>query len=345
MIKFISGKPGGGKTLYAVSIIEQVLVSTSDYVVTNIPINIGNLQDLLLSKGFDIHVPDRLRILTEEETSTFWRHRGPVDLPSEEREGVIDFTFLGEKITPVTFLIDEIHLFFNSREWMKTGKTAIRYLSQHRHLGDTVYCITQSITNVDKQFRALAQDFTYLRNYRVESWGYFKAPNKFTATTFLQPATDTTQPVDKTTFQLDVKGLASCYNTTGGVGMPGTSSGDKGKRSKGLPAWSFFAIAVAVAGFIYFLSVSGLKAVSKPATAAVTKLTAPPSSPLSVKDSQSTPPLLTSVYSNGSFTRTNLSAPVKTTEIASLYYFGNSKFASSGFVSYYPAAAISSAAR
>lgn len=256
-IHFISGKPGGGKSLFSTQEIVRFITQTDRIIVTNVPIKLDNLQHYLHDLGHTIHVQDRVRILDEDETRVFWRARGFQTLPPEEKDGEINFSLLPE-VKPVVYFIDEIHLFFNSREWQKTGKTAIRYLSQHRHLGDEVYCITQSIANVDKQFRSLAQDFTYLRNMRAESWGWFAAPNKFVATTYLSPAESSTTAIGKQEFKLDIKGLASCYDTSGGVGMPGGTGGDKGKRGKGLPTWTFIPIACLIAFLGWYLIAKGV---------------------------------------------------------------------------------------
>ena len=46
-IHFISGKPGGGKTLYSVRLILDELVNGSRPIVTNVSLNLGRLNEYL----------------------------------------------------------------------------------------------------------------------------------------------------------------------------------------------------------------------------------------------------------------------------------------------------------
>jgi hypothetical protein len=153
----------------------------------------------------------------------------------------------------VLYVIDEVHEFFNARRWADTGEDALHYLSQHRKLGDDVICITQSIGNVDKQFRSVAQDFTYVRNHGKESLpllgGLIRSLPLFARQTYLEPYTGAPgqRPMEIRTFKLNVEGLASCYQTAAGVGLLGRGA-DIGERKKGLnPIW----LAVIAALFVF----------------------------------------------------------------------------------------------
>jgi len=142
--------------------------------------------------------------------------------------------------------------FFNARAWAETGNDVLFYLSQHAKLGDTVICITQHIGNVDKQFRSVAQDFTYLRNLGKEKMGMFALPNLFVRKTYLQPATPEAEPMETGRFRLDVTGLGSCYDTAQGVGIHGRGA-DKTERRKGVPWWVFAVGApLAIWGFFQY---------------------------------------------------------------------------------------------
>jgi len=269
MIRFISGKPGSGKSAYATKLIVAELISSDRFISTNVPLEFDVLQEYLHEEGHHIHVLDRIRLLTEAETFDFWRHRTPDETKDivppplrRSKEGDLvpdvnaedDFSHLGgDGFKSTCFFIDEIHLFFNSRQWKDTGKAALRYASQHRHLGDDVFCLTQSVKNVDSQFRSLAQDFTYLRNFRVEKFGMFAAPNKFQANTYLTPQSDGRKDPAVATqdFPLD-KRLFGCYKTTGGVGMPGVKTADIGKKAKGVPLWLIWAGIPLVALTVFF---------------------------------------------------------------------------------------------
>jgi len=111
------------------------------------------------------------------------------------------------------------------------------YLSQHRKLGDDVVAITQHIGNVDKQFRSVTQDYTYLRNLNKEKFGVFRMMPLFLRSTFLQPATGAPgeKAMETGSFRLDVTGLGSCYDTAAGVGIHNRGDADTQTKARGFP--------------------------------------------------------------------------------------------------------------
>lgn len=308
-IHFRSGKPGGGKTLKAVSDIVAILLSDDKRViVTNIPLDLDKLQHYLHDLGSTVHVMTRVYLLSEEETFYFYLHRGPLRIVMEpvrkltaaEKKAGVDS---GADIMPdyaesiahpvaglgIIYFIDEIHLFFNSREWQDTGKRAIYYLSQHRKLNDVVHCITQSIQNVDGQFRRLAQDFSYVRNHRVEKFKGFRRGDGFVELVYLQPVlTGNEEPCTKNTFKLDLK-LASVYSTAGGVGLPGGNSADGGKIVKGFPLKTLYYVIGAIVVSVFLILIflprivkKGAASFVKPPAAATSNSGASGSSPVAV---------------------------------------------------------------
>jgi len=260
-LHFISGKPGGGKSLYSMQLLQDELLHGSRLICTNLPLNLGELNSYLQAEFPDriINLHERVRVLDDAtETGSFWLYRwASQNLASVSEENWkqgerYDFAKplvdVGETDRGVLFIIDEIHLFFNSREWMNTGKGCLFYLSQHRKLGDDVIAVTQSIGNVDKQFRSLAQDFSYIRNMKKEKKGIFKLPGIFMRSTYSQPFTGQPgiEPMEIRTFRLQPTKLAACYNTAAGVGVLGRSGSDTRERSKGLPWWVAIVAVVAV---------------------------------------------------------------------------------------------------
>ncbi len=168
----------------------------------------------------------------------------------------------------VAYYIDELHLHFNAREWQKTGKAAIYYLSQHRKANNDVIWITQSIENVDKQFRSLTQDYTYLRNHRNEkAFSVFRSFPWFTFRTYQSPHNGLTQqsPTEQGRFMLDTRGLASCYDTAKGVGFAGNVAADSRNKRKGLP----LSLLVALLGVGCCLIPFALNAITKIVTRSV----------------------------------------------------------------------------
>jgi len=257
-IHFISGKPGGGKSMYAVKLIVEELLYGDRCVITNVPLKLPELNEYLQkqypAKSIDLHL--RVRLFDEDEMKGFFTIRpegsvGPKLLTKQEWEQGKRPDYTGITDKGVAYFVDEVHIGFNARSWMDTGRDVLYYLSQHRKLGDTVVCITQAIMNVDKQFRSVTQDYTYLRNLTKEKIGYFKLPSIFIRQTFNTPAGDNSKPMETGTFRLDTRGLAACYDTAKGVGIHGRAGADVKERKKGLP-W-YYAVALVIA-FLYFMS-------------------------------------------------------------------------------------------
>jgi hypothetical protein len=242
-IFFISGKPGGGKSYYAVKLIVEELLYGSRPVYTNLPLHVGRLNEFVQSQtSRDCEVVQRVRLLSEDETSRFYAFRpdgfGLPPLTAQDWSAGRRPQYVGVKDHGVFYVIDEVHNFFNARAWAETGRDVLFYLSQHRKLGDSVVCVTQALNNVDKQFRSVAQDFTFVRNLRKEKMGVFKLPPVFIRKTFGSPPTETSVAMESGTFRLDCKGIGSCYDTAQGVGIHGRGA-DLGERKKGLPWWVF----------------------------------------------------------------------------------------------------------
>lgn len=222
-IHFVSGKPGGGKTLYGVRLILKELRSSARFIVTNVPLDLPRLNEYIQQNYPEANVwlIDRIKIIGEEETQEFWKHRGP--------DGV-----------GVFYVLDEIHIHFNARNWMKTGPECLHYISQHRKLCDDIICITQAVGNVDKQFRSIAQDFSVIKNEYMAKFGMFRGRGRFNRKTYEQYTGDGQKqiPFEVASFKLDAAGVASCYNTSAGVGIENKGEPDKLKRAKGLSiAW------------------------------------------------------------------------------------------------------------
>ena len=232
-------------------IIEELCVGQRE-IFTNVPLLLGELNAYLQRKypGRDCNACSRVRLLSDDETGRFWTLRpGGVQLAVLSKADWSagkqpDFSSVSDH--GVMYVIDEVHNYFGARQWADTGRDVLFYLSQHRKLGDTVVCITQAIGNVDKQFRSVAQDFTFLRNLSKESYGKFRLPNVFIRKTYSSPPTDTAVAMETGTFRLDVTGLAACYDSAQGVGIHGRSA-DKMEMRKGVSiVWYMVGLVVLV---------------------------------------------------------------------------------------------------
>ncbi|HEV2692430.1 MAG TPA: zonular occludens toxin domain-containing protein [Verrucomicrobiae bacterium] len=254
-VHFVSGKPGAGKSLYGVRLVIDELVHGDRCIVTNLPLRLDRLNEYLQQEyperfakmftgpdGQILHITDRVVLFNEDDLSRFFTIRSNgvrIESISNEdwKKGVRpDYSVV--KDWGILYVLDEVHIGFNARAWAATGSEVIYYLSQHRKVGDDVVAITQHIANVDKQFRSVAQDFTYIKNLSKQRAGFFRLPGIFTRNTYAQPATDTSKPQETGTFTLDMSGLASCYDTAKGVGIHGRAGADTAARKKGFHwAW------------------------------------------------------------------------------------------------------------
>lgn len=270
-INFLGGKPRGGKSYRAVDFLINDLRFTKKNPVTNLALDLDEIQYLMNEEGRDVDVFARVTLLDTEQVAEFFRHRG---------SGlVLDYRYLPGKVDKegkpiidpkepidigptlkhpvcsqgVVYYLDELHIYFNSRKWKETGDVTLWYLSQHAKLGDDVWCITQSIANVDKQFRSVAQEFHYVRNFSKEKFGMFKMGDHFEERVFMQPASgnDTPSTIEKFTLS---KKVAKCYHTSGGVGVPAGGVADIGRKAKGVPIWSLWIVLALGVGVIWWSS-------------------------------------------------------------------------------------------
>ena len=268
-IHFISGKPGGGKTLYGVRMIMDELSCGVRPIITNVPLRLAELNRYFQEhypKSYErrffrkdeagnvvpVHITDIIRVLSDDEMGVFFSFRGnDVRLPTvtnvEWRAGKRpDYSSVEDG--GVFYVLDEVHIAFNARKWAETGNEVLYYLSQHRKLGDDVVCITQAISNVDKQFRSVAQDFTYIKNLSKQNLGLFRMPALFLRSTYAQPAVENSKAMETGSFSLDVSGMAACYDTAKGVGIHGRRGADTKARKRGIH-WLWFLIGLPV--FLY----------------------------------------------------------------------------------------------
>jgi hypothetical protein len=274
-VEFITGKPGGGKSILGMRQIINELVSSNRYISTNLAIDVNSLRHYLHSKynGQTFRVEHRLRILTMQECSEFWLYRyRDIDINPDlkvtikvSRKSIeFDSDRRGKNITVVDyegqgaiakggvlFVIDEIHTYFNARNWQSTGEDALYYLSQHRKFGDDVICITQHTKQVETQFSRLAEFFYFCRNTRKLKLpifgGVFKAPSSLIVSQYDDIAVKGA-PLSTRVYTVDAKGVGSCYRTAAGVGFVGGSA-DTEHKAKGLPWWGL-CLVLAGLGFV-----------------------------------------------------------------------------------------------
>jgi hypothetical protein len=254
MIFMITGKPRGGKSLRAVQLLAEELEHGNRPVVTNLALKLDELQEYLHGRGCRANVFDRVTVLDADQVQRFWRYRGYGVVLSEcTTNGApvnLEPYYTDERLQGGTFYaLDELHLTFNSRWWQKVTGEAVWYFSQHGKLHDDIIGVAQRLGSVEVQFRELAQEYRFIRNYRMEKWGKFRAGDGFEETVYYREPGKNAQAAQVNKFKLDVAGIAACYSTQAGVGICDRAAGDGGHKVKGLPFWVIYgAIAVGFVG-------------------------------------------------------------------------------------------------
>lgn len=256
MIRIFLGKPGGGKSYGALKDIVDEIVLGQRVVVTNLAIDVGALS-AWIQKNYpdaDFDPVKRIRLLTDAETKRFWLYRGPrkkvdestADPTIEGHFGVVPKHMLG-----VLYVIDECHIHFDARSWKENGLQLTFYDSQHRKYNDEVIFVTQFLDLVDKRVKGFAQDYVYFVNNGLQRFmTHFRMPKYFTVKTYTRPQADGPRkdtPQAATRYQLDVT-LASCYDTSAGVGIPGRGKHEVA-RIKGVPIY-WIAVPILLLAFV-----------------------------------------------------------------------------------------------
>lgn len=260
MFNGIAAPPGGGKSRFATDkLYEEFRADESRFFVTNLAIQFapwvlgGRLQcgldEKLRREGYRGRpARERIRILTEEETKTFWRIRdfGPpkqtiiVDPDGTCRVGI-------DPDNGVSYFIDELHDHFNSHEWSKMSKEALFYISKHRHLGDDIWGISQAMSNVVKQMRVIMQQTFWIENLALQRLGFFRLPRKTLVRCYLGCPDRFVRGEEQYTVIKSYRdgSIQECYNTAAAV-RNSQSRADFGQDKRGGVHWIWFIIAVAV---------------------------------------------------------------------------------------------------
>lgn len=271
MIRFVTGVPGAGKSLYTTMRVVEELRKTQRPIITNLPLRVepwvrgkvaqlGLRSYLLASDGQDHDCAKRVHILQEEEVVDFWLWRVRKDgtlvklVPEWEGEGrerAVKAVGGMEETVPCIYVIDEAWQYFGARQWQSTGRGVLWYMAQHRKCGDDVWITTQHYNQVDKQLRLLVAEYHECINHYFRKMYIIRHPGRIrVAVSNDAPERQGRLISEEKYYKLDRKGLCSCYDTASGAGVAGASA-DIGKRAKGLPWWTLIIAVVAVLVFMY----------------------------------------------------------------------------------------------
>ncbi len=199
MIELITGKIGGGKTLRAVGEMIRHL-GKGGTVCTNVEL-IWDECCLVCEERYGV------KLLREQFR--------PLDLNSE-KSWQLQIPF-GEMPGAVLVVLDEIHLFYNSRNWAETQKKhgdLVSFLSQSRKVHVEIRFLCQASTNLDKQFRLQCEYEIFTRrlaDIKVPLFGNLPF-NRMLVVTRDNAKDTSAKPLGHQILKYD-KRLFRCYNT------------------------------------------------------------------------------------------------------------------------------------
>lgn len=272
---------GGGKSYFAMMQIEDELRLTDRCIVTNIdPLYVEEIAEYLHNKyGQTYNIHSRIRVIDTRQAFYFYRHRADYELGTTQRDNgnagmgktvevITDYTTLRQDTDKgCLYIIDELHWFFNARQWAKTGKDVLDYLTLHRKLRDDVIWMSQRPKQVDSQFRELTEDWIYLKNYARKSAKFLGIPfamgRKLVARCYgeqkqMGPAGATQIEQWSKKFVVKPEIYGKWYDTSSGAGIKGGGTADKTlpNMTKGFNIkWAFAVLALiplSMAAFWYF---------------------------------------------------------------------------------------------
>jgi hypothetical protein len=171
MIVLVTGQPGSGKSYYAVRKLAEALNSGKP-VATNVQLVDGWERKLARTALLRRFIPGAV-----DRTAKRFHARTFISADLDE---LFRVRLEGKGEGRGVMVLDEAHNWLNARTWDQdetgTGLTKaeavqrrlriIRFFSQHRKLGWTIYLITQDAQNVDRQVRGLMEYHCFLRNLK-----------------------------------------------------------------------------------------------------------------------------------------------------------------------------------
>jgi hypothetical protein len=231
VIELVTGKPGHGKSYYAVTEILRALES-GKYVATNVELREGWPFVFARANQLRRLIPGRVRRTAEAyATRVYVTHDlavlGRLRLPPCGRCEACRAGGRCRRESRGVMVLDEAHNWLNARTWdqdeagreltraqaVQARLAVVRLFSQHRKLGWDVKLLTQDEGNLDNQVRRNFEYHTHLKNlrrYRVFGLVPVVPVNVFVAITTWHD--NARSRVGTRTFLLNRK-LARCYDT------------------------------------------------------------------------------------------------------------------------------------
>lgn len=158
MISCYEGVLGGGKSYHAVAWCLRYL-ARGGRIYSNIRLVEDACKDWVRNyNGLELAWPDQFHYLTPEDIARL----------HEVVRG-------GSPGQNTLVVLDEIHLYHNSRDWAMANRGLLNWLTQSRKLYTDIIMITQHRNNVDKQWVRLIERFWHfrdLRNWKIPGIGF-----------------------------------------------------------------------------------------------------------------------------------------------------------------------------
>jgi len=174
MIEIYEGRLGGGKTYYAVRRMMEYMAA-GGHVSSNIHLKWDKVCEYVLNKYSWKLVPEQYLFLDDDQICLFHR-----------------YTPCGSFEQPSLVVIDEAHIWLNSRDWSQQSRELLTFLTQSRHCFTDIIFISQAALNCDKQIMRLVQyiwRFRDMKKYRIAGIGVGWPLNQFLRVQFDQDGT------------------------------------------------------------------------------------------------------------------------------------------------------------
>jgi len=276
VLRFITGKTGGGKSKLAMAMLIDELRYTKRMIFTNLAFELqpwifngkpmlGLLAILTREFGETFDAEKRIVFLEPDEIQGFYRTRA---LSRQDENGTVvydrisvpshsDGLFHADASTPGTcYFIDEAHEYFQQQEWAKIGKEMMSWASQNRRAGDDCWLLTQEAELVAKPLRRQSLECYWLTNHAHLALGPFKRPDIISYQLHITTPPSAGAPALRTNkihYRADL--LHHTYNTARGAGVSGQGA-DVGMRVRGLPFWALPVGVLALAA-LFLLGIKG----------------------------------------------------------------------------------------
>lgn len=145
IVELFAGKLGGGKTYHAVQRAYDHF-KRGGIVYTNIALHWENIARYAADEGIELD-PAQYVPLTNDQIKVFPRH---IQAGSDD--------------VPVLVIVDEAHLYFDSRNWKTNGEEVQVFVTQTRKVSVNIIFIAQSHTSIDNRMREKAQFLWFFRD-------------------------------------------------------------------------------------------------------------------------------------------------------------------------------------